>query len=457
MTSNPHILLVDDDSAFRGVYSALLTHAGFTVHQAHDRPSARDAFAARAYGAVLLDLMLPPDGSATKGLEMLSEFLAEKPGAKIIVASGAGDTRFMLQAVREGAYDFLTKPVDPDVIEVVMQRAVTLAGLEARVETLQNKLAAHTPQHTMIGQSPIFLEALQVAERVALADLPVLVSGEHGTGKELLARFIHEQSPRRSGPFVAVNCGALPENLLESTLFGHLQGSFTGAAKDRAGLFARAHQGTLFLDEIADMPAPLQVKVLRAIEYGEVLPVGADEPVQVDVRVLSATNKDLTLEQASGAFREDLYWRIRGAEICLPPLRERPEDVALLARHFLNLAAAICPDGQPRSLSSEAEELLVRHDWPGNMRELRHEMQRASVMAGARQLLTPEDFNFSAKSPASKDALVGDSLQEKIRQLEQREIRLALQRHQHNRTHVAQELGLSRQGLLNKMERYGIA
>lgn len=453
------VLLVDDDSAFRGVYKALLVQAGYEVEEAHDRPSAREAYARGGFDVVLLDLMLPPDGSAKLGIEMLEAFLRDRPGQKIIVASGAGDTSFMIQAVRQGAYDFLTKPVDPDVLEVVVARASTRARLERRVDNLRQRLEEVVPGANMIGASPPFLGAINIAERVAPSELPILVSGENGTGKELMARFIHERSMRAGKSLVTINCGALPESLLESTLFGHVRGAFTGAVRDHAGLFAQANGGTLFLDEVGEMPPALQVKLLRAIEYGEILPVGASRPIKVDVRILSATNRDLLEAQASGIFREDLYWRIKGAEIVLPPLRERPEDIPLLAQHFLNQAASVCPDGKPRTLGSEAEAMLLRHSWPGNLRELRHEMQRASVMAGSRLVLTPEDFDFTRQmSRATASAFApGDTLQEKIQHLEQVEIRAALTTHDGNRTRAAEQLGLSRQGLLNKMERYGIS
>ncbi|MFU8806705.1 MAG: sigma-54-dependent transcriptional regulator, partial [Bradymonadaceae bacterium] len=353
--SPPSLLLIDDDRAFRKVYGSLLRAEGFEVQEADDRPSARKAFLEGGCDIVLLDLMLPPDGSVKNGLEQLADFLSMRPEAKIIVISGAGDTRFMLQAVREGAYDFLTKPVDPDVVLVVVQRALARTKLERQVANLQDSLTQARPDGSMLGQSPSFLRALELAERVAPTDLPILVTGENGTGKELMARTVHERSLRQKAPFLAVNCGALPDNLLESALFGHVKGAFTGAIKDRPGLFAEAHGGTLFLDEIGDMPAHLQVKLLRTLESGEILPVGADRPSHVDVRIISATNRDLLAMLETGDFREDLYWRIKGAEVHLPPLRDRLTDIPLLATFFLNKAGPLCPDGQPRRLGPDAE------------------------------------------------------------------------------------------------------
>ena len=450
------VLLVDDDAAFRKVYGAVLREAGVLVSEAADRSSARAQLAERKFALVLLDLMLPPDGSAEKGLLHLEEIVAGAPGTKVVIVSGAGDTRHMLQAVRAGAYDFLTKPVDPDVLLIVVRRALARVALEGQLDALQAQLARERPAPAMVGQSAAFLQATALAERIAQSDLPVLITGENGTGKELLARFVHDGSRRRGRPFVAVNCGALPETLLESALFGHVKGSFTGAFKDHRGLFAEADTGTLFLDEIGDMTPSLQVKVLRALEAGEILPVGADKASHVDVRLLSATNKDLLALQAAGSFREDLYWRIKGAEVRLPALRDRAGDLPLLAQHFLNGCAQLSADGRPKQLSDAAMEALAAHRWPGNLRELRHEMQRAAVLAGARRDIQPEDLSFTG-SERPAPALAGTTtLQAKVEALERHELEEALRKHAGNRTRAAELLGLSRQGLLKKMERFGL-
>jgi DNA-binding NtrC family response regulator len=453
----PHpLLLVDDDSAFRKVYGGLLRAEGYEVVEAADRPSARAAFEARAFPLVLLDLMLPPDGSVSAGLEGLGALLSARPGTKVIVVSGVGDTRHSLEAVRLGAYDFLTKPVDPDVLLVVVQRALARVTLERQVEALRTSLARAGGDTALVGQSAPFLAAVSLAERVAASDLPVLVTGDNGTGKELLARTVHQKSRRHAGPFIPVNCGALPETLLESALFGHVKGSFTGATKDHRGLFAEADGGTLFLDELGDMTPSLQVKVLRALETGDILPVGADLPVHVDVRLISATHRNLGSMMREGAFREDLYWRVKGVEIRLPALRERASDLPLLARHFLNQCAHLCPDGRARLLSDAAEEALAAHAWPGNLRELRHEMQRATVLAGERREIQPEDLSFTGSERPRASAPGATTLARKVEALERREIEEALKRCGGNRTHTAEALGLSRQGLLKKLERYGL-
>lgn len=446
------LLLVDDDDAFRKVYRGLLASEGHEVVEADDRESARAAFEGEAFDAVLLDLMLPPDGSAKKGLEELSHLLTLRPAAKIIVVSGVGDVPHMVQAVRRGAYDFLTKPVDPDVLLIVVQRAVARTRLERQIEALRSVVAQRQPAGAMLGRSPKFLETIRLAERVATSELPVLITGETGTGKELMARLVHERSPRAAKPFVAVNCGALNEGLLESTLFGHAKGAFTSAVNERNGLFVQADGGTLFLDEIGDMPPRMQVELLRVLETGEVMPVGKDTTVRVNVRLVSATHRELDELRAEGAFRDDLYWRICGSELPLPALRERPSDIPLLAAHFLEQCASLSPDGRAKRLSEDAASRLSEHDWPGNLRELKHRMQQATVLAGARAEVFVEDLGLEVSAPRPVPA----TLQEKVEALERREIEATLAQHHGNRSRTAETLGLSRQGLLNKMSRYGL-
>jgi two-component system response regulator AtoC len=457
------VLLVDDDRAFRRVYGRLLSDAGHEVIEAIDRPSARAAMAQHRVPVAILDLMLPPDGKTDTGLTELSALLASQPSTKIIVVSGAGDVPHMLSAVRSGAYDFLTKPVDPDVLLIVVERALARYAIERQVESLQDSLRASQPAGAMLGQSPAFIEALRTAEQVAPTNLPVLITGETGTGKELMARAVHSMSQRRERPFLAVNCGALPESILSSTLFGHVKGAFTGATRDRKGIFAEADGGTVFLDEVGDMPAEVQVALLRTLEQGEIVPVGADRPVIVDVRVVSATHKDLAAMVAERTLREDLFWRIRGVELLLPALRDRAGDLPLLAAFFLQQCASLSRDGRVRFLSPATQDALLEHPWPGNLRELRFEMQRATVLAGDRLEIEPEQLAFvaarravSARAPKNDRVGAAASLRERVEALERREIAAALQACHNNRTHAADVLGLSRQGLLQKMQRYEI-
>jgi DNA-binding NtrC family response regulator len=461
------ILLVDDDAAFRDVYRELLIGEGYSVAEAGKAPDALVQSAKTGARLIILDLMLPPSGRAEEGAAVAEKILAQRPEAKIIVVSGAGETPLALRLVQRGAYDFLAKPVDPDVLLAVVGRAAARLALEDRVAELERSLTAKAGDAGgPLGGSPIFLEAMTMCERAAPTDVPVLITGESGTGKEVFARYLHAKSRRRDKAFVAVNCGALSPTLLESTLFGHKRGSFTGAVRDAPGLLAEADGGTVFLDELGDMDPSLQVKLLRTLETGEVLPVGASRAVTVDVRVVSATHRPLEAMIAAKTFRDDLYWRVRGIEIALPRLADRIGDLPLLAQHFLNQARALVPRAGAATLSPAALRRLEAYAWPGNLRELRHEMQRALVMGAGRgeileddlsPALRPRSSGAASASPSGPGAPPdGSTLEEKITHLERHEIAAALLATQGNRSHAATRLGLSRQGLLNKMERYGL-
>jgi DNA-binding NtrC family response regulator len=449
------VLLIDDDPAFRRSWSRLLTAEGYKVAEAVDAPSAGKAMRESGARLVVLDLMLPPSNTAEAGAALLPELIGIRADAKVVVASGASDMALALRLVREGAYDFLQKPVDPDVLLAVLARAGARLLLEDRVHELEKSLTV--TRAGLIGQAPSFVAAAELAARAAGTDVPILLTGESGTGKEVLARHVHAESRRAEGAFVAVNCGAISAQLFESILFGHKKGSFTGATGDSKGLFAEAHGGTLFLDELGDLALEQQVKLLRALESGEVLPVGASKPVHVDVRIVSATHRPLAEMVAARTFRDDLYWRIRGIEVALPRLAERSEDIVVLAQHFLNQASALVPGAERPSLSAAAVRCLETYAWPGNLRELRHEMQRALVLAGGRRLVLPEDLSPALRGPASTvEVPEGATLEQKIEALERSEITRALAEHQGNRSHAAEALGLSRQGLLNKLARYGL-
>jgi DNA-binding NtrC family response regulator len=458
MIKSRRILVVDDDAGFRAAWSKLCVADGFEVETAGEPDAARRAFARMKPGLVVLDLMLPPSGLSKEGAALLDAFIAEAPDTKVIVASGTSEKELALSLVRRGAYDFIEKPVDPDVLLAVLARARARMELEERVGELERDLTTRSDSGP-IGVAPAFLEARKLVERAAPADVPVLVTGASGTGKEVFARWLHESSRRRARSFVAINCGALAPTLLESTLFGHKKGAFTGAVSDAPGLFVEADGGTLFLDEIGDLEMGLQVKLLRALESGEILPVGSSKPVAVDVRIVSATHKPLESMTAEGRFRDDLYWRIRGIEIALPSLAERPEDLAVLAQHFLNQARSLVPNAGTVTLSKEALRRLEAHEWPGNLRELRHEMQRALVMAGGRAEILEEDLSPALRRDRARSATASSdpgTLEEKIERLERAEIERALAETGGNKSRAAERLGLSRQGFLNKVARHGL-
>jgi DNA-binding NtrC family response regulator len=445
-----HLLWVEDDAALRRVYRPLLEAEGYVVSEAADAVAAVSAATRVAPDLVLLDLMLPPTQRAEEGLNLLDQLLQRCPSAKVVVVTGSGARDVALASVRRGAHDHLQKPVDPDVLLVVLKRAAALGQMEREIAALKQQLVERQPGGGLVGRAPQLISAVDLADRVGPTDLAVLITGEHGTGKELLARRVHEASRRAGQPWVAVNCGALPPTLLESTLFGHVKGAFTGADRARKGLFTEAHGGTLFLDEVGDLEPPTQVRLLRAIEAGEILPVGADRTVHVDVRIVSATNRDLSRLTREGAFRDDLFWRLRGIEISLPPLRDRGEDIIILARHFLCQAETLV--GGAHALTPAAEQALLAHPWPGNLRELRHCMQRAAVMAGSRPAVVPADLGLQAPTTGPD----GSTLSGQVEALERRVIAAALATEGGNRSRTALRLGLSRQGLLNKLSRLGL-
>jgi DNA-binding NtrC family response regulator len=452
------VLIVDDDPGFRQVWSELLDQDGFAVDGAGSVDDGAARFERGGARLVVLDLMLPPSGRPEAGAELCRRMVAQRPAAKVIVVSGAGDIPLALQLLRNGAYDFLAKPVDPDVLLAVVHRAAARLALEDRVRELETELETRADTPGPIGTAPAFVAARSLAERVAPTEVPVLLTGESGTGKEVFARYVHARSRRAERPLVAVNCGALAAALLESTLFGHKKGAFTGAIADAPGLFAEADGGTLFLDEIGDLDIGLQVKLVRALESGEILPVGASQSRRVDVRLISATHRPLPAMTADATFRDDLYWRIRGIEIELPRLADRAGDLAVLAQHFLNQARALVPGTRNPRLAADTLRALEVHAWPGNLRELRHEMQRAVVVAAGREEILVEDL-----SPALRGARIerdpgdaGATLEAKLAALERRELAAALAATGGNKSQAAQRLGLSRQGLLNKLARHGL-
>jgi two-component system, NtrC family, response regulator AtoC len=447
-----HLLWIEDDPALRRVYRPLLEAEGYVLSEAATPTQALAAVQQHPPDLVLLDLMLPPTQRPEDGLALLEQVLGRAPRTKVVVLTGVGGQDTALEAVRRGAADLLRKPVDPDVLLVVLQRAAARAALEAALVDAREQAVQSRPTAAMLGESAPFRAAVELADKVAPTDLPVLVLGENGTGKELLARRLHRVSRRYASPFVAINCGALPQGLLESTLFGHEKGAYTGADRARKGLFTEADGGTLFLDEVGEMEPPTQVRLLRALESGEILPVGAARPHNVDVRILSATNRDLDALVAAGTFRDDLYWRLKGVEVVLPPLRDRGADILLLAQHFLREAAALVGDRNPRTLRPDAERALLSHRWAGNLRELRHTMQRAAVLAGPDGAIGPADLGLQGGGRN----LDGDTLAERVGALERREIVAALAVEGGNRSRAAKRLGLSRQGLLNKLARYEI-
>jgi two-component system NtrC family response regulator len=445
----PKLLIVDDDpGACTQMQWALAQD--FELFVAQDRPSALGMFRKVRPPVVTLDLGLPPDRQGVEeGFRTLRALLDEDVLTKVIVATGQEERQYALEAIGRGAYDFFRKPIRFNELKVLLSRALHFYQLEQEHRRLQQQERQEAFEG-MLGVSPQMQVVFTAIRRVATTDASIVISGESGTGKELVAEAIHRRSLRQAGPFIAINCGAIPENLLESELFGHEKGAFTGAHTQRKGRIELAQGGTLFLDEIGELSLALQVKLLRFLQARQIERVGGRITIDVDVRVLVATHVDLGQAISQERFREDLYYRLNVVEIVLPPLRERGEDILLLAKALLYRYAA----ENKRKLSGfdrHAMTALATYGWPGNIRELENRIRRAVIMASG-PLLTPEDLGFSTPRAASKP----QTLQEARAAIEADLIRQALARNNRNISRTAAELGLSRPTLRELMHKYSL-
>ena len=446
---NPKLLIIDDDEDIRSQLKWALT-SQYEVFLAEDRVSALEAFSAHRPQVVLLDLGLPPNPAGPEeGLKSLAEIRGLDPSAKVIILSGQGEKENALRAVGEGAYDFLTKPADIEEIRVVLKRAFYLSGLEREHQEMQRQLKVDSFEG-MLGNSPPIQAVFNSIRKVSTTSAPVLILGESGTGKEMAALAIHRLSHRKEGPFIAINCGAIPEMLLESELFGHEKGSFTGAHAQRVGRIETAAGGTLFLDEIGELPLALQVKLLRFLQEQQIERVGGRRPITVDTRVITATNIDLAKAAKDGSFREDLFYRVAVVVIKLPPLRERSGDVALLAQAFLQKFAREAGK-EKLKLDQKALAAIQRYDWPGNVRELENRVRRAVIMSeGSR--VTAADLELAGAASAAGPA----NLKEARESVEKEMVLNALRRSGGKISRAADELGISRPTLYELMEKLGI-
>ncbi len=435
--SRPLVLIVEDHEDIREQLRWGL-EPQYDVIEAADRSTALSLFRTHHPTLVTLDLGLPPDETGhVEGFAALDEMLRADPLAKIIVITGSEDRAHALTAIRRGAYDYLKKPIDLDVLRIVLQRAHYLVEVERENRGLQERVASQS-FHEIMGASPPMQQVFKTIRRVAGSDIPVLVMGESGTGKELVARAIHEESARKRGPFIAINCGAIPETLLESELFGHEKGAFTGAHIQRKGRVEMARGGTLFLDEIGELSPPLQVKLLRFLQAQVIERVGGREEIQVDARIVAATNMDLQAAMKDGRFREDLFYRLNVVSVQMPPLRERGQDLRLLAKALLNRFAA--QHGKRIvGFSAQALAALEAYAWPGNIRELENRINRAVVMAEGSRIL-PEDLQLDGTAAAP----TGPTLKETRSVAERDLLERALAKHNGNITKTAKELGVSR-------------
>jgi len=446
--AKPKLLIVEDDEEIRTQMKWALMQ-NYEVLLAQDRTTAVDTFRASRPPVVLLDLGLPPHpGTPEEGLAILSELLEIDGLAKIVIVSGQGEKDNALQAVGTGAYDFLCKPVAMDELTMLLGRCFHVAQLERQYRELQSR-SRQDAFDGMLGTNARMQAVFDSIRKVAGTEAPVLILGESGTGKEMAARAIHQRSNRKDGPFVAINCSAIPETLIESELFGHEKGAFTGAHVQRKGRIESASGGTLFLDEIGEVPLPIQVKLLRFLQEQCIERVGGRQEIHVDTRVIAATNADLKKGMADGSFREDLFYRLAVVQIVLPPLRDREGDIALLANSFLQQFSE--QNKKPGLVfSPEAMRALARHAWPGNVRELQNRVRRAVIMSGDKRLAARDlELTSSAATP-------GTSLKEAREALEREMVQQALRRHSGKITAAAAELGISRPTFYELLAKLGL-
>jgi DNA-binding NtrC family response regulator len=448
------VLIADDDPSVRGLLRSLLSRRGYGVIEAEDGGSAIEKLAARPVDVVITDLVMP----RANGFEVLRRARERQPRTPVVMLTGEGSIRDCVEAMRAGAFNFLTKPFHPTDLEEVVRQAVRARGGEPGPP--QRGADDEHPQVALIGESAALRAVIDVVERVAGSNSTVLITGESGTGKEVVARLLHGSSPRVGGPFVAVNCGAIPETLIESELFGHAKGAFTGAVESRPGKFVQADGGTLFLDEIAELPLALQVKLLRVLQDREITAVGDARSRGVDVRIIAATNRDLELMVREGGFRADLYYRLDVLPIRLPALRERPEDIPPLARHFLESMNRRFE--RQVTIAEEALVLFKLHAWPGNVREMENLLERLVVLSRT-GTITAEDLPPRLRSAAAAPEVTAAAaelargaidLPATMAAIEGSLIEQALRQAAGNKTRAAEMLGLSRTTLLDKLKRH---
>ena len=450
------LLLIDDEPRVRTSLKMVLEPL-YDIAQASDGPEGLDIFRKEDPDLVLLDIVLP----GTDGLAVLQMLRTERKSTPVIMLTGTKSVKTAVDAMKLGAADYLSKPFDVDELRIVIDRALNSSELEQEVTQLRAQVVKRYAFHNLIGKSQGMQEIYAKIEQVADSRTTVLITGESGTGKELVAKALHYNSSRRERPFVALNCAALPETLIESELFGHEKGSFTDATARRVGQFELANTGTLFLDEIGDLSPITQAKLLRVIQEREFTRIGGVQPIKVDVRIVAATNKNLDDLVRKGLFREDLYYRINVISLYLPPLRERPEDIPLIANHFLEkrLEEAQRP---PIEFGKEALELLTRYPWPGNVRELENFIEQAFIWSQHATEITPEHLPTSMKSTSRSPSLRDDtlagrmSLEKAVMEFEREIILDALKRTNYVQTHAANLLGISRRMLKYRMDTLGI-
>ncbi len=451
MSQKPSVLVIDDESAILDTLRILLKKEGFEVVTAQGGKAGLDQIRAGVHDLILSDVRMPQ----VTGIDILQASREQDPMTPVILMTAQASLQTAISAVNQGAYYYLQKPFANDELVAILRRACEFR--QVRVENKQLKQEIQRRDRSShsrpIGKSKRFIDVLKLAEQIAPTDSTVLIQGESGTGKEVVARYLHNLSIRTDGPFLSINCGALPENLLESELFGHVKGSFTGAVRDKQGLFAAARGGTFFLDEVGEMPPSLQIKLLRVLQEREVIPVGATEAIPVDVRIIAATNRDLEEEVRRGNFRSDLFYRLNVIALHLPQLRERRDDLLLLIEWFLQRVANE-GDGEPKALSADALDAMLVYDWPGNVRELENALEHAVVLTRGNLIeptALPERITRRRKEPLVAERSFRNPTLDVI---ERAYIMYVLQAEGGNKTRAAEALGIDPSTLYRKLSRY---
>jgi len=447
------VLVVDDDPAHRTMLSTLLAGWGYEAHEADDGSTAIEKVNDQPYDLILMDIRM----IKMSGLEALVEIKTINPAIPIIIMTAFSSVETAVDALKKGAYDYLTKPLDFDELRLTISRSMDHTRLREENRRLRESLGTHFDRHNIIGRSPAMAKLLETVAQIAPSEATVLITGDSGTGKEMIAGAIHFNSPRKEAPFVKINCAAITETLLESELFGHEKGSFTGAHRKKEGRFYHAHGGSIFLDEISEMSMAMQVKLLRVLQERDITRVGGEDVIKVDVRVIAATNRDLLEEMEKGRFREDLYYRLNVVTLKMPPLRERREDIPLLAQHFLRMFSEKNRK-QIKGLTPQAMDLLLKYDWPGNVRELMNAVERAVVLSRSEYLDEEEFPLILGDSYLDRKIVPKDSIPSGIplEEMEKATILNTLESTKGNKSEAARRLGITRKTLHKKLKRYGV-
>jgi len=453
MKNRKTVLVVDDDDAHRTMLRTLVGGWGYDIIEADDGSTAIEKVQERPFDLILMDVRM----LKVSGLEALERIKAFNPAIPITIMTAYSSVETAVEALKKGAYDYLTKPLDFDKLRLTIERAMEHTRLKEENRLLKESLGKHFDMQNIIGRSPAMISFLETVVHVAPSEATVMITGESGTGKELIAGVIHHNSPRKDGPFVKINCAAITETLLESELFGHEKGAFTGADRRKEGRFYQANQGSIFLDEVSEMPLTMQVKLLRVLQERELTRVGGEKVISVDVRVIAATNKDLVDLKNRGLFREDLYYRLNVVSLEIPRLTERRDDIPLLARYFLEIFV----DKNKKKIKGftpKAMDLLIRYDWPGNVRELMNAVERAVVLART-DYLDDQDFSIlqpllQQPAPAPSDFDNMDNIP--LEEVEKAAILRMLESVAGNKSEAARRLGITRKTLHKKLKKYGV-